>query len=189
MAKFEEILDFPPVPELGVDGKLNPNKASAGEIRGQQLFFDKARCSECHAAPYYTDNLMHNLQAEAPTDQWNQGLGGWSYQDVPTSRSQRFAALPSRRAPAHAGRYRRVLQSHHGSAAHHKGKGRLSRFLTGVVGNAFRELANWLMLRGGHRVVSISVAAAAISKSLVLPPPMPPFLRQGRSRPECGDPR
>ena len=33
-------------------------------MRGQQLFFGKARCVECHAAPYYTDNLMHNLQGE-----------------------------------------------------------------------------------------------------------------------------
>ena len=64
MAEFQEILDFPPAPKLGVDGKLDPKKASAGEMRGQQLFFGKARCSECHAAPFYTDNLMHNLQAE-----------------------------------------------------------------------------------------------------------------------------
>ena len=64
MAEFQEILDFPPAPKLGVDGKLDPKKASSGEMRGQQLFFGKARCSECHAAPFYTDNLMHNLQAE-----------------------------------------------------------------------------------------------------------------------------
>jgi cytochrome c peroxidase len=64
MAEFQEILDFPPAPKLGIDGKLDPKKASADEMRGQQLFFGKARCSECHAAPFYTDNLMHNLQAE-----------------------------------------------------------------------------------------------------------------------------
>src|SRR6267378_3268849 len=64
MAEFEEILDFAPAPKLGIDGKLDPRKASAGEMRGQQLFFGKARCAECHAAPYYTDNLMHNLRAE-----------------------------------------------------------------------------------------------------------------------------
>jgi cytochrome c peroxidase len=64
MAEFQEILDFPPAPKVGVDGKLDPKKASSGEMRGQQLFFGKARCSECHAAPFYTDNLMHNLQAE-----------------------------------------------------------------------------------------------------------------------------
>jgi cytochrome c peroxidase len=64
MAEFQEILDFPPTPKLGVDGKLNPRKASTAELHGQQLFFGKARCAECHPSPYYTDNLMHNLQAE-----------------------------------------------------------------------------------------------------------------------------
>ena len=34
------------------------------ELRGQELFFGKAQCADCHPAPYYTDNLMHNLQAE-----------------------------------------------------------------------------------------------------------------------------
>jgi cytochrome c peroxidase len=64
MAEFEEILDFPPAPKLGIDGKLDPRKADAAEMRGQQLFFGKARCGECHPAPYYTDNLMQNLQVE-----------------------------------------------------------------------------------------------------------------------------
>jgi hypothetical protein len=30
----------------------------------QDIFFGKGRCAGCHQAPYYTDNLMHNLQAE-----------------------------------------------------------------------------------------------------------------------------
>ena len=64
MAEFQELLDFPPAPKLNVEGKLNPKKASASELRGQELFFGKGRCAGCHAAPYYTDNLMHNLQAE-----------------------------------------------------------------------------------------------------------------------------
>jgi cytochrome c peroxidase len=64
MAEFQEMLDFPPALKLGVDGKLNPKRADASEMRGQQLFFAKARCGECHQAPYYTDNLMHNLQTE-----------------------------------------------------------------------------------------------------------------------------
>ena len=33
-------------------------------MRGQKLFFGKAQCSTCHPAPYYTDNLMHNLKVE-----------------------------------------------------------------------------------------------------------------------------
>ncbi|KTD50205.1 cytochrome c Hsc [Legionella quinlivanii] len=64
MAEFQEILDFPPAPKLAIDGKLDPSKATAEELRGQELFFGKAQCSTCHTPPYYTDNTMHNLQTE-----------------------------------------------------------------------------------------------------------------------------
>jgi cytochrome c peroxidase len=64
MAEFEEILDFPPAPKLGWDGKLDPTKASPAELRGQEVFFGKGQCASCHAAPYFTDNSMHDLHAE-----------------------------------------------------------------------------------------------------------------------------
>jgi cytochrome c peroxidase len=65
MAEFQALLDFPPAPKLSViDGKLDARKASAEEMRGQEVFFGKGRCSTCHVPPYYTDNLMHNLQVE-----------------------------------------------------------------------------------------------------------------------------
>jgi cytochrome c peroxidase len=64
MAEFQALLDFPPAPKLGIDGKLDPDKASEAELRGQELFFGKAQCGTCHPAPYYTDNLMHNLKVE-----------------------------------------------------------------------------------------------------------------------------
>jgi len=64
MAEFQALLDFPPAPKLNVLGRLNPAKASDAEKRGEVLFFGKAQCSTCHTPPYYTDNLMHNLQAE-----------------------------------------------------------------------------------------------------------------------------
>ncbi len=64
MAEFQDLLDFPPAPKLNVLGKLDPAKASEGELRGQQLFFGKAQCAACHTPPYYTDNLMHNLRVE-----------------------------------------------------------------------------------------------------------------------------
>ncbi len=64
MAEFQELLDFPPAPKLGITGKLDPKKATESEKRGQALFFGKAECGFCHPAPYYTDNLMHNLKAE-----------------------------------------------------------------------------------------------------------------------------
>jgi cytochrome c peroxidase len=64
MAEFQAILDFPPAPKLGIDGKLDEKTASESEMRGQQLFFGKGNCGSCHPAPYYTDNLMHNLKTE-----------------------------------------------------------------------------------------------------------------------------
>jgi cytochrome c peroxidase len=64
MAEFQELLDFPPAPKLGIDGKLNPKKSTASEKRGQDLFFGKAACVSCHQPPYYTDNSMHNLKVE-----------------------------------------------------------------------------------------------------------------------------
>lgn len=64
MAEFQSILDFPPAPKLGIDGKLDPRKATDAERRGQEFFFGKARCGTCHPAPYYTDNSMHNLRTE-----------------------------------------------------------------------------------------------------------------------------
>ena len=63
-AEFQALLDFPPAPKLDVFGRLDPGKASAGELRGQEVFFGKGRCATCHTPPYYTDNLMHNLQTE-----------------------------------------------------------------------------------------------------------------------------
>jgi cytochrome c peroxidase len=64
MAEFESLLDFPPAPKLGIDGMLDPARATAEELRGQEVFFGKAKCGACHPAPYYTDNTMHNLQVE-----------------------------------------------------------------------------------------------------------------------------
>jgi len=64
MAEFQALLDFPPAPKLNVFGVLNPQKATSAELRGQKVFFGKGRCDVCHPAPYYTDNLLHNLQVE-----------------------------------------------------------------------------------------------------------------------------
>jgi cytochrome c peroxidase len=64
MAEFQALLDFPPAPKLNVFGKLDSKQASESELRGQTLFFGKAQCATCHPAPYYTDNLMHNLKVE-----------------------------------------------------------------------------------------------------------------------------
>ncbi|WP_235896761.1 cytochrome B6 [Oceanidesulfovibrio marinus] len=64
MAQMQNMFDFPPAPKLDVFGKLIPEKASESELRGQELFFGDAKCGECHPAPFYLDNNMHNLQVE-----------------------------------------------------------------------------------------------------------------------------
>jgi cytochrome c peroxidase len=64
MAEFMAILDFPPAPKLDIYGELDPSKATPAELRGEEIFNGKARCVACHTPPYYTDNNMHNLQAE-----------------------------------------------------------------------------------------------------------------------------
>jgi cytochrome c peroxidase len=64
MSEFQKLLAFPPAPKLGVDGKLDPRLATEAELRGQELFFGKALCADCHAPPNYTDNTMHDLKLE-----------------------------------------------------------------------------------------------------------------------------
>lgn len=64
MAEVQNLLGFPPAPKLDMFGKLDPAKATPAELRGQDLFFGKAKCATCHIPPYYTDNSMHDLQVE-----------------------------------------------------------------------------------------------------------------------------
>ena len=64
MGEFQALLDFPPAPKLDVTGRLDPAKATPAELRGEKVFNGKGQCSSCHAPPYYTDNLMHNLRTE-----------------------------------------------------------------------------------------------------------------------------
>ncbi len=64
MSEFQALLDFPPAPKLDIFGQLIPSKASASELRGEILFYGKAKCASCHTPPYFTDNQMHDLQVE-----------------------------------------------------------------------------------------------------------------------------
>ncbi|MEW6270638.1 MAG: cytochrome B6 [Thermodesulfobacteriota bacterium] len=64
MGEFQELLDFPPAPKLDVFGRLVRERATEQELRGEELFFGKGQCATCHIPPFYTDNLMHNLQTE-----------------------------------------------------------------------------------------------------------------------------
>jgi cytochrome c peroxidase len=64
MAQFQNMLDFPPAPKLNLVGRLDPRKATPEELKGEALFFGKAQCSVCHPAPFYLDQLMHDLKLE-----------------------------------------------------------------------------------------------------------------------------
>jgi cytochrome c peroxidase len=64
MAEFQKLLDFPPAPKLGIDGRLDPALATEQELRGQEIFFGKGQCAGCHTGEYYTDSLMHDLKVE-----------------------------------------------------------------------------------------------------------------------------
>jgi cytochrome c peroxidase len=65
MAQMQNMLDFPPTPKLNPStARLDSSKASPNELRGEQLFFGKGQCSNCHAAPFYLDQQMHDLHVE-----------------------------------------------------------------------------------------------------------------------------
>jgi cytochrome c peroxidase len=64
MGQLQSMLDFPPAPKLDAFGRLDPGLATELERQGEQLFFGKARCAECHTPPHYLDNLMHDLRVE-----------------------------------------------------------------------------------------------------------------------------
>ncbi len=62
MAAMQNMIAFPPASKLDIQGRLNPTKATESELRGEKIF--KMACASCHPAPYYTDNLAHDLQVE-----------------------------------------------------------------------------------------------------------------------------
>ncbi len=64
MAQMQNIFDFPPAPKLDVFGMLDPDKATELELKGQEVFFGKGRCAECHQAPFYLDDKMHDLRLD-----------------------------------------------------------------------------------------------------------------------------
>jgi cytochrome c peroxidase len=65
MAQLQNMLDFPPAPKLEPDtGRLDPKKATESELRGEKIFFGKGKCGNCHSAPFYLDQQMHDLHLE-----------------------------------------------------------------------------------------------------------------------------
>lgn len=72
MSAMQNMIAFPPAPKLDIQGRLNPKKATESELRGEKIF--TMACASCHPAPYYTDNLAHDLQVERFYDGRAEGL-------------------------------------------------------------------------------------------------------------------
>src|SRR4051812_30511782 len=73
MAQAQNMLDFPPAPKLNRLGRLDSHKATQQELAGEKLFFGKAQCAECHPAPFYLDDKMHDLHLEQFLDEPGDG--------------------------------------------------------------------------------------------------------------------
>ncbi len=73
MAQLQNMLDFPPAPKLNVLGRLDASRATESERRGEEIFFGKGQCGSCHPAPYYLDQLMHDLKLERFTQEPGDG--------------------------------------------------------------------------------------------------------------------
>lgn len=74
MGDFNSIIGWPPAPKLDRFGRLIATKATPAELRGEALFFGKAKCAACHPAPTYTDDKMHDLRVE---EFYNGRAEGW----------------------------------------------------------------------------------------------------------------
>jgi cytochrome c peroxidase len=64
MAQMQNMFGFPPAPKLDAFGRLIPGTATEQELAGEQVFYGKGRCAECHEPPFFLDNKMHDLQLE-----------------------------------------------------------------------------------------------------------------------------
>jgi cytochrome c peroxidase len=73
MAQVQNMLDFPPAPKLDLTGRLLQSRATKSELRGEKLFFGKAKCVVCHPAPFYLDDKMHDLHIERFLDEPGDG--------------------------------------------------------------------------------------------------------------------
>jgi cytochrome c peroxidase len=62
---MQNIIDFPPAPKLDPTGRLDSTKASAQELAGEQIFFGKGKCAQCHVPQTaFMDMQMHDLKLE-----------------------------------------------------------------------------------------------------------------------------
>jgi cytochrome c peroxidase len=85
--KAEFATKSPALKDLGLDAAKDAGKAAdVGQrlLNGRNLFFNKARCSNCHTGDTYSDNGFHNL-----------GVGATKDGDLPLAEFGRFTRLPT----------------------------------------------------------------------------------------------
>jgi mono/diheme cytochrome c family protein len=51
-------------PFASILSRMKSAKATESGLRGEALFFGEAHCAACHAPPYYTGGLLHDLKVE-----------------------------------------------------------------------------------------------------------------------------
>jgi cytochrome c peroxidase len=74
MAQMQNMVDFPPAPKLDpVTGRLDRTKASQNEIHGEDIFFSKGQCANCHSGPSYLDQQYHDLRTDRFTTEPSDG--------------------------------------------------------------------------------------------------------------------
>jgi cytochrome c peroxidase len=72
IAAYERRIEFGPsrfdrYAEAATSGKRAEGILSSGEIAGLRLFIGKARCTQCHNGPLFTNNEFHNTAVPAVT--------------------------------------------------------------------------------------------------------------------------
>ena len=65
MAEFQALLDFPPAPKLTSTASSIRTRPASPSCAGRRSSSARPKCADLPLPPYYTDNLMHNLQGRA----------------------------------------------------------------------------------------------------------------------------
>jgi cytochrome c peroxidase len=75
MAQLQNMVDFPPAPKIDpVTNRLKPELCTDAERRGQEVFFGKGQCANCHLPQEsYMDQQMHDLHMERFTKEPGDG--------------------------------------------------------------------------------------------------------------------